>query len=433
VLAQKIQIDDLAWVVAEANKLWSGENDTPSNGLRQLLEQNPQPHLQIPEWVRLDADPLSPEYKAQVLALWEAIHASGKGSSNAAYDIHEHEQDVASHLCPIRFPGFMSRRDPVAVRHAAFEYAMLGDIMLQSGLSAGKRALEYGAGSGNVAINLARMGVEVDTVDISKTYCGHIQQNADYFGVPLRPHNREFGYDPLEGKAKYDCILFHACFHHSLDHVEMVAKIATMLADDGVLLLSNEPISDDYYCPWGLRTDPESISVIAARGWMELGFRLSYLQELFLMNGLLLERVRDNFSGVPLFAARKVMADVALVHGSAFTRFITGVHAPETDGVWTEGETVIPLFPTPGATRAEVAMVNSLPVDKVVECEFDQQRFDVAVGAGQQATITVDLPAARRASLRLTLRTSVTRPADCIPGSADERALGVMLQSLSYR
>ena len=401
VLAQKIQIDDLAWVVAEANKLWSGENDKQSNGLRQLLEQNPQPHLEIPEWVRLDADPLSPEYKAQVLALWEAIHASGKGSSNAAYDIHEHEQDVASHLCPIRFPGFMSRRDPVAVRHAAFEYAMLGDIMLQSGLSAGKRALEYGAGSGNVAIN--------------------------------RPHNREFGYDPLEGKAKYDCILFHACFHHSLDHVEMVAKIATMLADDGVLLLSNEPISDDYYCPWGLRTDPESISVIAARGWMELGFRLSYLQELFLMNGLLLERVRDIFSGVPLFAARKVMADVALVHGSAFTRFITGVHAPETDGVWTEGETVIPLFPTPGATRAEVAMVNSLPVDKVVECEFDQQRFDVAVGAGQQATITLDLPPARRASLGLALRTPVTRPSDCIPGSADERALGVMLKSLSYR
>lgn len=371
--------------------------------------------------------------QAQVRALWEAIHASGNGSSSAAYDILEHEQDVAPHLCPIRFPGFMARRDPEAVRHAAFEYAMLGDILLQSGLSAGKRALEYGAGSGNVAINMARLGVEVDTVDISETYCGHIQQNADYFGVPLRPYNREFGYDPLEGSAKYDCILFHACFHHSLDHAEMVARIATMLADDGVLLLSNEPISDDYYCPWGLKTDPESISVIAARGWMELGFRLSYLQELFLANGLLLERVRDKFSGVPLFAARKVLPDVALTHGSAFTHFITGVHAPEPDGVWTRDEAVIPLFPTPGATRAEVAMVNSLPVDKVVECEFDQQRFAVAVGAGQQATIAVDLPQVRQAPMRLTLRTAVTRPSDCIPGSTDERGLGVMLRWLSYR
>ncbi len=82
-------------------------------------------------------------------------------------------------------------------------------------LKAGDWALEYGAGFGQTALALARLGVNVDTVDISATFCGYVQARQSFFGAAA-PFEGRFGVNPRPGQ-RYDLIWFYESFHHCVD------------------------------------------------------------------------------------------------------------------------------------------------------------------------------------------------------------------------
>ncbi|BAK66791.1 hypothetical protein SLG_21160 [Sphingobium sp. SYK-6] len=426
------EIDDVNWIASEARRIWANDPGE-HNRLYHLMGQQPQPELRLPHWLDLSMDPYGPDYRNEILKLWQAVFDRGSGSAGAHYDIGEHEQDAAYNECPIRFPGYFARRDPGAVQHAGYELAMLGDIFLHSGLSSGKHALEYGSGPGNVAINLSRMGVSVDTVDISTTYCEHIARNAEFYGTALTPFNLPFGANPRGEDFRYDCIIFHAAFHHSLDHAALIGSIAQQLKDDCVILLSNEPIYDDFYCPWGLRLDPECISVIAGRGWMELGFRFDYLRNQFCRHGLHLYRIRQTFSGIPLYAARKVASHISFALGDYPADMLSGVHGPEPIGTWTTGSASIPIAPVAGANKVVVQLANFLPFEQEVTCLFGDDRTSMSLPSGGEATIELLLnPSQPPFVIDLILQSSVVRPSERVAGSTDDRELGILLRSLTY-
>lgn len=426
-------VDDVSWIASEARRLWAEDTDRSDNRLDRLIAQDPQPILRIPEWMDFGLDPFGPAYRDQILLLWRTLFERGTGSVGTVYNAAEHEQDAAYDLCPIRFPGFFARRDPGAVSHAGYELAMIGDIFVHSRLAAGKHALEYGAGSGNIAINLSRMGVHVDTVDISATYCSHIDQNADFYKIGLKSFNAEFGENPRGDEFRYDCILFHACFHHSLDHADLVRKIAGHIKNDGIIILSNEPVFETFYAPWGLRLDPECISVVAGRGWMELGFKFDYLRDVFFLNGLILYRIEKNFSGVPLFAARKYGRHVAFDDASLVSHRVTGGYAPEPTGMWTSGSVTLPLADLQGAGHARIEIANLLPQTQHIDYVFRGKSGHLEVPSESAGFIEVPLHTEGYARIDdLTINSSVLRPCDCIAGSADQRELGVVLRSLHY-
>jgi 2-polyprenyl-3-methyl-5-hydroxy-6-metoxy-1,4-benzoquinol methylase len=186
-------------------------------------------HLMLPAWFRHGLDPWSPAYREQQTRLWSLIAGVAE-----PYDPHHHEKEAPwGDVDAVRQPGFYLRRDPAAVAAASDHWLATGMLLKHSGLRAGDRALEYGAGFGQTALALGRLGVEVETVDISETFCRFVQAQAQFFQVPLRPHHGEFGWNPVEGR-QYQLIWFYESFHHCLAFDTVVPALRSMLAPGAV-------------------------------------------------------------------------------------------------------------------------------------------------------------------------------------------------------
>lgn len=76
---------------------------------------------------------------------------------------------------------------------------------------AGDSILEYGAGDGQLALSLARMGCRVSVVDIEERYLKIIERQAAAFGVDVQLVKGVFGDDV--GETRFDRILFYEAFH----------------------------------------------------------------------------------------------------------------------------------------------------------------------------------------------------------------------------
>jgi SAM-dependent methyltransferase len=218
---------------------------------------------------------------------------------------------------PVRRPGYFVRRDPEAVRNASQHLIAIGMILRNSGLQVGDSALEYGAGFAQASLELARLGVIVDTVDISKTFCGYVQAQADFFNVPLTPFEGRFGWNP-RSPHKYKWIFFYESFHHCLDFKNLVQHLRNNLAADGRIILAGEPVpraaNPAVPYPWGLRLNSEPVAQVRRFHWFELGFTEDFLVGLFTNAGFTGERIECTMSSLGegyLFKHRGAKIDMA--------------------------------------------------------------------------------------------------------------------------
>lgn len=237
-------------------------------------------HMRLPDWFEPGLDPWSKAYFDQQLRLWQLM-----AGVDVPYDPDTHEADVGwEGIDPVRQPGYYVRRDPLAVAVAGDHWLATGMLLKHSGLQPGDRALEYGAGFGQSALALARLGVQVDTVDISPRFCCYIAEQADFFSVPLSSHQGRFGHHPRPGEL-YKLIWFYESFHHCLDFAQVVPQLVSMLAPGGKIILGGEPIVESENAavpyPWGMRLHSEVLAVVRATRWCELGFSEPFLFELF--------------------------------------------------------------------------------------------------------------------------------------------------------
>ncbi|MDC8772734.1 class I SAM-dependent methyltransferase [Roseateles albus] len=241
-------------------------------------------HMRLPEWFQLGLDPWGEAYMQQQLKLWALI-----AGTDLPYnpELHEKEADWGT-VDPIRQPGFYVRRDPLAVASASDHWIASGMLLKYCGLAFGDWALEYGAGFAQTALALARLGVNVDTVDISPTFCRFVQEQADFFNVPLTAFHAQFGYRPRP-EQRYKLIWFYESFHHCLDFSQLVQRLDCLLAPGGRIILGGEPIVEQENAavpyPWGVRLHSEVAAVVRQQQWMELGFSEPFLYELFARYG----------------------------------------------------------------------------------------------------------------------------------------------------
>lgn len=231
----------------------------------------------LPDGFDPGIDPDTPEYRHQQLALWSAI--TQRPSYDPAMD--EDTPEIGD-LDAIRRPAFYSTGDAdVAGEHIV----ALGHILKLSGLKAGARALEYGAGFGQIALAFARLGLKVDTVDINPAFSAAVSKLAAHYGVDLTSHVESFGFNPAGEPGAYDLIYFYESFHHCLDFKAVIPRLAEMLRPGGKIIMAGEPILDYDHplmpYPWGLRLDGECVTIMRRRGWMELGFREPFLLSTF--------------------------------------------------------------------------------------------------------------------------------------------------------
>ena len=106
----------------------------------------------------------------------------------------------------------------------------------------GKRALDFGAGTGNLTGKLLQLGYKVAAVDISEEMC-----------VLLRKRYRKFVDDEtlriLEskiedtgfGKEEFDLIACYSVLHHLPDYESAVRRLLLSLKRGGIFYLDHEP------------------------------------------------------------------------------------------------------------------------------------------------------------------------------------------------
>ena len=105
----------------------------------------------LPDGFDLWMDPRSDGYRAQQLALWSAI------TQRTGYNpVADEDTPEIAHADAILRPAFYSTGNTFV---AGDHLMALGHLLRQSGLKAGDRALEYGAGFGQIALAFARTGV----------------------------------------------------------------------------------------------------------------------------------------------------------------------------------------------------------------------------------------------------------------------------------
>jgi len=247
-------------------------------------------HMRLPDWFEPGLAPYSDAYAAQQHRLWRLV-----AGVDRPYEVETDEKEADwGAIDAVRSPGFYVRRDPMAVSAASDHVIATGMMLKHCGLRPGDWALEYGAGFGQTALALARLGVNVDTVDVSERFCGWVREQAEFFRAPVTPFQGQFGHAPRPGHT-YQVVWFYESFHHCLDFARVVRELPTLLAPGGRVILSGEPIVEREYAavpyPWGLRLHSEVVAVVRRQRWFELGFSEDFLFELFVAAGFSMQRI----------------------------------------------------------------------------------------------------------------------------------------------
>jgi SAM-dependent methyltransferase len=389
--------------------------------------------LDLPDWFDLGLDPDSPEYKAQQLKLWQTI--SGR---DRPYEPELDEKAaIGSDVDAVRFPSYYLNRAPNAVDHASDHMLAMALILKHSKARPGQWALEYGAGFGQTALALSRLGVNVDTVDISRQYCKYVQDAADFFGTKLTAFPGLFGENPRPGK-KYDLIFFYEAFHHALNFDEVIGKLQEHLAPGGRVLLCGEPILANT-CPpipypWGMRLDAETVVVTRSRGWLELGFIHEYILDVFTRHEFVGEHHPCELT--PLgnlysFVSVRPAAPASVFPPSHFPGMNTQPtaastwHGEEANGRWTRARSVVRVELDPQKKHIRLDVINSLSVPKTLTIKNAGEIHSFDFKAGEDRTISIP----NAGDAKLVLLTETHCPHD-LDGSIDRRQLGVFVTAV---
>lgn len=109
----------------------------------------------------------------------------------------------------------------------------------------GRRALDFGCGSGNVTAHLLEQGMEVTAADVSVEF---LRLAARRYGVPtLRLNGRD-----LVGLAdgSFDLVAAYSVLHHVPDYLFAVRELARVVRPGGIVYLDHEA-NDGFWAPDG--------------------------------------------------------------------------------------------------------------------------------------------------------------------------------------
>jgi 2-polyprenyl-3-methyl-5-hydroxy-6-metoxy-1,4-benzoquinol methylase len=388
-------------------------------------------HCSLPSWFRFGLNPFSDEYVAQQHKLWSVLTAIDRSYSPP---IDEKEAPLAG-VDAVRRPGYFIRRDSDSLEHASHHIIATGMILKHCGLSPGDSALEYGAGFGQIALTLARLGVIVDTVDISTVFCGYVKEQATFFDVPLTPFEGRFGWNP-RGAHLYDLILFYEAFHHCADFQLVVGAIKRSLGPKGRVILAGEPIpkAENIYVPypWGLRLDAESVVQMRRFGWFELGFSEDFLIRLFVNAGFSAQHIEcpaSIYGEAYMFEHRADHIDLEnewLPHDIGISW-----NNPEPNGRWTQSESRLYLDATHSFDSLVVDATNHHPFAQSVELTYGTTKCLARFSPGERKEITI---AADKKAPQILFRARAYVPmTEHGIESHDPRSLGIFVHSIAYR
>ena len=230
-----------------------------------------------------ESDPFSPAYRQEVLHLYERIFSRPYHAPDEGLDIN------IDHELAWGFPYGTQNAQTIGGFLIAFGY-----LIKTMDLVKGARILEVGCGTGALTRQLAKSGYRVTSLEVNSSNVELV--NRITAGYPVRPQVILGDATKFEPSEQYDAIVFFESFHHFIEHEDFLRRCVSWLADDGMIAFCAEPVlpedSPHLAYPWGLRLDGESLRAMHQFGWIELGFRQSYFDQLLERVGLTYTRSR---------------------------------------------------------------------------------------------------------------------------------------------
>jgi hypothetical protein len=371
-------------------------------------------------------DPFSPEYRANAMRLYLALRKRG-GSYRPETD------ELTGSTLP---DDIWRQSSPWSFRSPSMASEFLicwGHIMRMLDLTENTSSiLEYGPGSGQLLLFLARMGLDVHAVDIDQPSLDLVAAQAKAMGLDVRCERALFG-EGFDGK-KFDRIIFFEAFHHAWEFEVLLDRLAERLKPDGRLILCGEPVvgssTPSVPYPWGPRLDGLSVFCMRHFGWMELGFSEDFLWDLFRCHGWLLTDHRiAGIERATAYVARRAMGSVICLGDVAAVgeRFLSGWQAPEGTHRWTKGG--VAQFPNPQHGGDVIVRIsNMLPVEKVVTFRSGDMVVPITMPAGVNSEVRLH----NGNGCTIDIECEGHRPSDVIPGSADDRSLGIAVSEIEF-
>lgn len=381
--------------------------------------------LPLPDWYDSALDPLSPEYLAQQDRIWRLMIGS-----EAEYQPDRDEQTGVDESQTLVRPGFYSSPPEQAGDHII----AMGHILRVCGLKSGDRVLEYGAGFGQIALTLARLGLIVDTVDIDPGFCSAVNRQAKWFNVDLTAHHGQFGDNPT-GHG-YDMILFYEAFHHARDFQSVISEARSMLKPGGKIVMAGEPIqpnADGVFAkacpyPWGMRLDIENAAIVRFRHWYELGFREEFLFDLFNAAGFTPRKFPGHISACATVYTFTMRGNVTLLSEWSHNASIVETWwTPEPMGRWTRDVSLFPIETGSNWSKLRVACANYHAKSQLVDFQLGAVTCQLRVPGGQDGEVIV-----LRDSVANILQIKATPIVPRTLGVPDDRPLGIFVKSVEY-
>jgi ubiquinone/menaquinone biosynthesis C-methylase UbiE len=104
-----------------------------------------------------------------------------------------------------------------------------------------KRALDFGAGTGNLTGKLLRMGYRVTAIDISAKMCTILKKR---YNAYLKAKKLFVLNSPIEDvsfdRGEFDLITCYSVLHHLPDYVGAIQRLSVFLKKGGILYLDHE-------------------------------------------------------------------------------------------------------------------------------------------------------------------------------------------------
>lgn len=249
-------------------------------------------YLKGPIVPEMPTDPFSAAYIQAILS----FHALLSGRNN--YDPRLHERNGLDIIDPARSAMYRAGNTQVLGQYVE----AFGQIMRVLDLRAESHVVEFGPGEGQLALMLARAGLDVTVIDLEPRYLASIAEQAGATDTRIRCIESEFLGDYETAPA--DAILFFESFHHVLAHCELLGRLRSMIKPGGRVIFAGEPILPpdsvwlDYVpYPWGLRLGAFALWRIRSQGWMELGFRERYFHDALVRSGFSMEKMTSPTNG----------------------------------------------------------------------------------------------------------------------------------------
>ncbi len=292
--------------------------------------------------------------------------------------------------------------------------------------------LEYGSGSGQLLLFLARIGLDTHAVAIDQPSLDLVAAQSAAMGLDVKCERALFG-QGFEGK-KFDRIIFFEAVHHAWDFDNLLDRLRGRLNPGGRLILCGEPIvgqTSGIPFAWGPRLDGLSIFCMRRFGWMELGFTESFLIDaLHRRDGLVsVHQIPDVGRATTYVATPALGAKIMMGRPMLLGRYSNGWQPPEGTHRWTRGG--IAEFPVPsrgGPVDIRIYFVNMLGVTKDVV--FRSGDIIRKVGTKPRFSDSIVLQGAQATLLQI--ECEALRPVDITPGSHDHRNLGIAVSEIEF-